>query len=397
MIPNFFDSVDRMFLTVSLIVALSSLMYAFMGRVNKPIVLGGLIAGVIFNNLPLSKEYFDLASCSNLGDIGIVFFMMLLGAKFDYRVTFARKSNLLISGLSILVPLVCGILISPLIYKFNKQVPIPIPPLIFGIFIGLTISIASLSLVSLFLHHSNLFNQKISQFAMFIASTDNIIFWLIFCVLLVYLQQNNIGQVNSALFFIGYLLLIIFVLPRIVSFITARIKSYMVMLSFVLIGCFLSSVIADVANVHQVFGGFIFGMMIPRNNKYIIEIENSLEGFVNVVLLPIFFANIGAMTKLNVITDMKIIWLGLLIAAIAFTSKFVSVYLSSRMLGYYNRESLFMASLLNIRGAAEIVLLKVGWEIGIISIHVFSILVIMAMVTSWIASSSALYFKRFIT
>ena len=393
---NIFDNVDKMFVTTVLVVSITSLLYRLMGRFDKPMVLGGLLAGVIIANLHLPQAYFDLDSCAHLGDVGLVLFMMLLGAQFDYKIVLEKKSNTLISLGSIILPFCCGLFIAKYLYFYNKGSDTAVPFFQFSIIIGLSISISAFSLISMFLSHTNLVHKKISQITLLAAATDDIFFWVIFGAIIIHFQTNNIIMINESIIFVTYIILLIFVFPRLVRYIANRINSAQQMLGFIVCGCFLSAILADSVDLHQVFGGFIFGLMLPRDNPHVLLIRNRLEDFVNVILLPIFFAKIGAMANINIITNQKIILIGLILALIAFSTKFIGAYVSSRLLHISKYESAFLASLLNIRGVVEIVMIKVAWEIGLINLNILTIFIIVAMVTTWVATWLAICFKRFL-
>lgn len=393
---NAFDYIDRMFLTIIVIVGITALLYRVMGRFNKPMVLGGVLAGLIITSLHLPKEYFDLDSCSGLGDMGIIFFMMLLGSRFDFAIINERKANILISLFSIIFPFAGGAWFAKNLYYLNASAVVHIKFPQFALLIGLTMSIAAFALVSLFLSHAHLLHKKISHLALLAASIDEVFYWLIFAFVLLYFQTNNILKVSKSVIFSCYMLGIIFIFPSLVKHIVSRIRNTRTMLGFLIIGCFISAVLADAVNLHQIFGGFVFGLMLPRNNRHIIQLRSRIEDFITVLLLPIFFAKIGAVADISIITNTNILWLAIIVTLISFVGKFSGVFISGKILGYKHHETAFLASVLNIRGVVEVVMMKVVWEVGIISLQIFTILILMALTSTWIATTSALYFKKFL-
>ncbi len=110
---NVFDGVDKSFLTLAVIIALTGILYRVMGKYNRPMVMGGLVAGFILTNLHLPTTYIDIDSCSEIGSVGIVLFMMGLGASFDLEIINERRANMLVSlgGGCCLYSLVCGFLL----------------------------------------------------------------------------------------------------------------------------------------------------------------------------------------------------------------------------------------------------------------------------------------------
>lgn len=391
---NVFDDVDRMFLTVVVVIAITALFYRLVGRYNKPMVLGGLIAGVILTNLHLPKEYFDLDSCSALGNIGIVLFMMFQGTRFDYTTVLKRRANLLISLSGIILPFICGMFLARYIYPLNAKATLALTPNQFGVLIGLSMSITAFSLVTLFIDHSHLLDKRISFVAILAGATNDVVFWLILGGLLLYFQANNIVRINQSLLLVGYLISVVWIFPKIIRYCIARINSNKAMLGFLIGGCFISAILADAVNLHQIFGGFVFGLLLPHDNHYISKIRESMDDLINVFLLPIFFAMIGAIANIAVIHDLNIIWIGLGLSVVSFSAKYLATYFSSRVLDYTSSESSFLAAILNIRGVIEIVTLKVAWELGLVSQEVMTIVIIIALVTNWLATTAAFYFQK---
>lgn len=393
-IPNVFDSVDQMFLTVIIVVVVTALFYRLMGRYNKPMVFGGLIAGWLLANLHLPKAYFDLDSCSNLGDIGIILFIMLQGTRFEYATILKRKTNLIIPFFSVATTFCGGIVLAHYIYPLNKQAAVSLTLSEFSFLIGLACSIAAFSLVSLFIAHTNLLSRRIAHVALLSAASDDVIFWLLFAGILLYFQTNLIIRVDEILLMILYLLTLIFVFPRLIHMIVAKITSTRAMLGFMIGGCFVSAILADAVNLHQIFGSFIFGLLLPRDNPHIAEIRVRMEDLVNVVLLPIFFAQIGSIANIAIIKEFNMVLIGILFSLIIFMTKAGGVYFSSRFLNYKPQEAVFLAGVLNFRGIVEVVTLKVAWGIGLITIQVMTVLIIMCLITNLIATYIAFLTKN---
>jgi Kef-type K+ transport system membrane component KefB len=394
---NIFDNIDRTFFTVIVIISFTALLYRFVGRFNKPIVLGGLFAGVIIANLNLPPQYFDLNSCSALGDMGISLFMMLLGAKFELAKLQKPSATALMAGCGLLLPFVAAIMVAAKIYPLNAAAPSHISLFHFAILLGLAMATSAFSLVSMFLHHSFLMRHKVAQVALLVSGVDDFLFWIIFGGILIYYQTNAIFKLGETLGLTLYLLALVFVFPRLIKWMVLRISKVSSMLGFLVVGCFTSAVIADAVDLHQVFGAFVFGLLLPRDNQLIKQVCKPLQNFVDMILLPIFFAKIGASANINIFADSQILWVGLWIAVVAFCSKFLAIYWSGRLLGYSLVECKFMASILNMRGVVEVVMLKVAWEVGLITLSVFTTLIIMSVITGWLATSGALVFGRSMT
>lgn len=237
MIVNALDSTDTTMTTIIILMVTSLIMYRAMRFFNKPMVFGGVIAGVIISWLHLPKQYFDISSCGNMGEIGVNIYLMLLGAKIDFRVLKARRGTGLISMISALLPFGCGMLLAPAIYSYNKT---PISLIEFSLIVGLCMSIASMSLISLFLNQTQLIEKSIGHLGILAAGADDLLFWLVYSGLLLILQKNEIIRYNALVTFVIYSGFLIFIAPRIVRYISEKIKSTLMMRAFMLCGCLIS-------------------------------------------------------------------------------------------------------------------------------------------------------------
>jgi Kef-type K+ transport system membrane component KefB len=389
---NYHYYMDKVFLTMSVIIIITLLIYKIASRFGKPIVVGGIVAGMILSSSHIPVKYFDIDSCASLGSIGLVLFMMLLGSQLDFHQFTAKKSNVAITIISILVPFICGALFVPELIHLGfvnsyQQEHI----FTFTAFIGLSISMAAFPIISMFIGHSGLINSPIGKFAIFCASIDEIVFWCLLTIIMIYFQKNNATHAYHPTYIILYLLFVFLVVPHLIKLIIEYIKSERAMIGFIISGCFLSATIADFANLHPVIGGFLFGIMLPKDNASIKHIRHGLNDFVNIALLPIYFVKTGIDANIHAAFNLKVVYIGLILTLIALGGKFIGSYIVGKILGYTRDESILLGSILNIRGVLEIALLNIGLEIGFISNQLYSMLIIMTLITTWIATTASLW------
>lgn len=388
------DSLNKILITVVLVVVTTSILYRIMGRLNKPIVLGGILAGMILSNLNLSKEYFDLSSCSVLGDFGIMIFMMLMGNRFTFETFTRQRTNLVIIIVSLCFTLCAGFVASIFIFKLNYRTSADLDFSQFAILISLSLATPAFTLVSLFLNQAHLLKLNISQLSLFISFCEDILFWLLLSAILISTQTNEIIKFNETLLIIAYLLGMFLFLKPVVAKVSRNIRTVQSMLVMLFIGVCASSVLADSVDLHQIIGAFIFGTFLPKDNKVLKKVLVTLEKMVTVLLLPIFFAQIGGLAHLAEVTNFTLIGIGLAMSMLALVSKFSGVYLGARILKYSKNEANFIGAILNLRGVFEVVVIKISWEVGLISKDVFIILVIMAITSTWVSTSLALLMKN---
>lgn len=386
-----------MLITIALVTILTSMLYKVMGAMNKPIVLGGVLSGVILANLHLSSNYFDLNSCNILGDFGATLFMMLMGLQFRVTTFTQRKVNLLITAVSLIVTFSVGLLSAQYLYKFNAGSSAHIGFYKFALLLSISMSIPSFTLVSLFLNQSHILKRNIAQLAMLLSFIEAIIFWVMESYLLISTQVSGFIKISESILLLGSISVVLIIIFPSIKFICRRIKTEESMLLFIIIGVCIFAVLGDVIDLHQTVGGFLFGILLPRNNNILDKITPKVETFVLVVLLPIFFAQVGGLARFGVIHNYKTILIAIILTIVALLTKFSGVFIGAKIAKYDNSEAAFLGALLNLRGVFEVVVIKVVWELGLISRTIFVILVIMAIASTWVSTSAALWFRNRLT
>jgi len=147
----------------------------------------------------------------------------------------------------------------------------------------------------------------------------------------------------------------------------------------------LSAFFMDAIGIHGIFGGFILGVFMPRG-LFGEELKKKVEPMAVVLLLPMFFTYSGLNTRMDMVNSIPLllIALGILIASIA--AKFGACYLAARACGEDNRTALGIGALMNSRGLMELIIINIGLQKGIIGPTLFSMLVLMAIITTMMAS-----------
>jgi Kef-type K+ transport system membrane component KefB len=394
---NLFDNVDKLFLTLSVIVTVTFIISQLLYKLGKPIVVAGILAGLIVQYIPLSKAFFDPSTCDSLGKLGIVIFMMLVGSQLNYHYLIKRRVNILVSTLPLIIPFVIGYLCSAFILHIHLASEVgKRNQLLFDIFFALAMSMTAFPLLSMFLANNTKINQRIAHLALFCASTSELIFWIILGFVLIYFQHSAIIINLRPLDIIFYIIFIFGVAPRLIKYITSKIITVRGMLGFILVGCLLSAALSDLVDLHQVFGGFIFGVLLPRDNPLVKEINHRMSDLVTSLLLPAYFFETGINTNLSFIWNPTTIYLIIGITVIASISKFGGAMATGRIMGYNIMESALLGSLLNMRGIFEIMLLNIGFDIGIINNQIYTILIIMTLITTLSSTIMSPWFNKFI-
>ena len=166
------------------------------------------------------------------------------------------------------------------------------------------------------------------------------------------------------------------------------------MLSFIIVGCLLSATLADLVNLHQIVGGFIFGIMLPKDNLIVRKIRGQLLDFIIIILLPVYFVQTGMNASINLKLDVATAILSCILILISIIGKYSGAWLAGKYSGFNNQDVLLFGSLLSIRGVLEVAILNIGVEVGLINHQAYSALVVMVLVTTWMATSISLHFNK---
>lgn len=381
---NLFDSMDRAFSTILLIILLNEVLYRLLGKNNKPVVLGGILSGIIFYNLHLPLAYFDIKSCSVFGDIGIVIFMTLIGLNFN--IAYARKNyqHLAIMVPGILIPLLGGSVGAMLLYGYNIDAAMPIDLLQFMMLIILVFCTPSFAMVVLALNQGAFISHDITQKTLIIAVFECILFWIMFWVFIFWATRKfDYVLVLKA---VTYILISFLVIKPFVKKLCTKISDPKLLLLLVVSGGFISASLASFAGLNQMVGGAIFGLLLPRNNTELQNISKWLVNFVIVLLLPIFFAQIGIVSNINLDFSLKYFTIALLLALLAVGTKFSGVFLGAKLMNYKNNEAVYLGSILNLRGIFEVAIIGVSYQKGLISLLVFKIVIIITVISTIIGA-----------
>ena len=147
----------------------------------------------------------------------------------------------------------------------------------------------------------------------------------------------------------------------------------------------LSAFIMDADGIHAIFGGFILGVVMPRG-LFVEELKKKVEPLAVVLLLPMFFTYSGLNTRMDMVNTVQLLLIALVILAGSIVAKFGACYVAARVAGEDNRTALGIGALMNSRGLMELIIINIGLQKGIIGPTLFSMLVLMAIVTTMMAS-----------
>lgn len=388
------------FLQMFVILAACRLVGLAARRVGQPQVVGEMVAGVLLGPSLLGlfapgvqAALFPAESLKVLfvaAQLGIGLYMFLVGVEFDTELFRHRaRSAAAVSLSGLLVPFALGALLAPWLMKMPGLFGEKVRTYEATLFLGAAIAITAFPTLARIIYERGLTGTTLGALSLAAGAAGDAAAW---CVLAVVLASFG-GGAEVAMKAIGggvlYTVLILTVGRRLLVRLGAAVeregKLTPHMLAVVLMLLMLGAWVTDAAGIHAVFGGFLLGVAMPRG-LLTRELQRQLEPFTVVFLVPMFFAYSGINTRLDMVNSLEMLGLALVVLAASCLGKFGACWAAARLAGEDNRMALAVGALMNARGMMELILLNIGLQRGIIQAPLFSILVLMAVVTTLMAS-----------
>ncbi|KOP26354.1 sodium:proton antiporter [Hapalosiphon sp. MRB220] len=385
---------------VLIVIGLSRLVGLGFRWINQPLVIGEIVAGIMLGPSlfglvapELSATLFPpetVPFLNVLSQVGLIFFMFLIGLELNPKYLSGNlEVAVLTSHVSILVPFSLGTLLAVLLYPLISNASVSFTA--FALFLGAAMSITAFPVLARIITENNLQGTRLGTLALTCAAVDDVTAW---CVLAVAIAVARTGSIAAAFPTIVESLLYIGVMVTLGRNFLSRLATYyrrnkrlnQLVLALIYAGVVASALITELIGIHLIFGAFLLGAIMPKNAGLVREIAVKTEDFVLIFLLPVFFAYSGLRTQIGLLNSPELWLLSVLVLAVAIAGKYVGTYVAARVSGINKREASALGWLMNTRGLTELIVLNIGLELGVISPLLFTMLVIMALVTTFMTS-----------
>ncbi|RDI67963.1 cation:proton antiporter [Nocardia pseudobrasiliensis] len=364
-------------------------------RVGQPKVVGELVAGLLLGPSALGALAPGLESAlfpkvvlphlDMLAQLGVIFFMFLVGMQTGHeRLRENGARGVVIGHASIAVPFLGGILVAWSLY--DRYSPPRADELAFALFIGLSFAITAFPVLARILQERKLINSRIGTTALAAAGIGDVTAWCLLAVIVALVQQaSTVPAVLSLAAILAFTVLMLAVVRPLLARLLVRADGTTppLIVSFGVPVCVLlsSAVATDLMGLHALFGAFLAGAVMPRREALLSELSAKLESLTLILLLPLFFVTIGLKTDVGAVTGGGLlICVGLVAVAVA--TKFLGAGLAARAVGFGRSDSLAVGSMMNCRGLTELVVLNIGYQLGILNGPLFTMFVLMTVVTT---------------
>lgn len=366
-------------------------------KIKQPTVIGEMIAGIVlgpsllgmyfpeFSAFLFPKE--SLGNLQFLSQIGLILFMYIVGMELDLSVLRKKAHDaVVISHASIIIPFALGIGLS--YYIYHEFAPNGIQFTSFALFIAISMSITAFPVLARIVQERNLQKTKLGTIVITCAAADDITAW---CILAAVIAIVKAGSFASSIYVILMAIAYVFLMIKIVRPFLKRIGDLQAgkntinkpMVAIFFLTLILSAYTTEVIGIHALFGAFMAGAIMPENTKFRTLFIDKIEDVALVLLLPLFFVFTGLRTQIGLLNDGHLWMITGFIILTAVAGKFAGSALTAKFLGINWKESLTIGALMNTRGLMELIVLNIGYDLGVLSPEIFAMLVIMALFTTF--------------
>ena len=366
-------------------------------KIGQPTVIGEIIAGIVLGPSLIgmyfpefSAAFFPVKSLGNLqflSQIGLILFMFIVGMELDLKVLKNKASDaVVISHASIIIPFALGMGLAYFIYEHFA--PKGVQFISFSLFLGIAMSITAFPVLARIVQERGIHKTRLGTVVITCAAADDITAWSMLAAVIAIVKA---GSFVSALYIVALAALYVLIMIKIVRPFLKRVGDLHTSaenLSKPIVAIFfltliLSAWATEIIGIHALFGAFMAGAIMPENVKFRNIFIEKVEDVALVLLLPLFFVFTGLRTEIGLLNEPYLWGITGLIILVAVVGKFVGSSIAARYVNQTWKDSLTIGALMNTRGLMELVVLNIGYDLGVLTPEIFAMMVIMALTTTF--------------
>lgn len=356
------------------------------GILLGPSLLGWLAPGVMGTLFPATS----MPGLTLLSQVGLILFMFLIGLEVDPKMLKGRgHASVFISHASIVVPFGLGAAAALWLYPRLSEPTVPFSS--FLLFMGVAMSITAFPVLARILTERGLLRTRVGMLALTCAAVDDVTAWCLLAFIVSIVRASDLTHAAYttlfSLLYIGFMLGVMRpFLRRLGARVADRQGLNQNVVALTLLLLLASAWTTELIGIHALFGAFLLGAIIPKEGGLAEALAEKLEDVAVVLLLPLFFAYSGLRTQLGLLSGASDWAVCGLIIVLACAGKFGGSAVAARLTGVRWREAGAIGVLMNTRGLMELIVLNLGLDLGVISPKLFTMMVIMALVTTFLTT-----------
>ena len=364
-------------------------------RFNQPPVIGEMIAGIMLGPSLLGRVLPGVSSyllpnqvapfLSVIANVGVILYMFLVGVELNTDLLRERThASVATSHASIIAPFLLGSGLALWLYPLFSSSDVRFT--VFALFMGVSMSVTAFPVLARIITDRQMQETHLGTISLACAAVDDVTAWCLFA-LVVSVARAHPGRVLITLgLTAGFIVAVfLFVRPAAIWFVRQHALRRQSGQSSIVVACaalLLAALTTEQIGIHALFGAFLVGAVIPHDSPLAKDIRQKFEDLVVVLFLPTFFAFTGLRTQIGLVHGLRDWMICLLIIVVASLGKFGGGTLAARLTGLNWRQAASLGILMNTRGLMELIVLNVGLDLGVLSPTLFTMLVIMAIVTT---------------
>jgi Kef-type K+ transport system membrane component KefB len=407
-LSNIAEPAAMLLLQIISILIVSRIFGYLFAKMGQPTVIGEILAGIVLGPSLLGYFYPDafhfLFAAKSLGNLyilsqlGLILFMFTIGMELNLN-TLKEKigETYVISHASILIPYFLGMLLAYFVYQDFAAGHTDFLP--FALFIGISMSITAFPVLARIVQEKGLSKTHLGTIAIASAANDDVTAWCILAAVIAIAKTGSfVSSLYTILFAVGYVALMLLLVRPFLKRVGEIYSNSEVLnksiVAFLLLILILSAFATQVIGIHALFGAFLAGVVMPQLPNFRKLIIEKIEDVSVTLLLPLFFVFTGLRTEIGLLNTPYLWMICGIFILVAITGKFAGGAFTARILGETWKDSLSIGVLMNTRGLMELIVLNIGYEMGILPPSIFVMLVIMALVTTFMTTPALSIINR---
>ncbi len=394
------DTVILVLIEVLIVIGMSRLIGLALEWIKQPLVIGEIVAGIMLGPSLFGWVAPNLAATlfprstvpflNVLSQVGLIFFMFLIGLELEPKYLKGKTNVAILTGfISVLVPFALATLLALLLYPLLSHGNVSFTA--FALFLASATSMTAFPVLARIITEKNLQATYLGTLALTSAAVNDLVAWCLLAVAIAVAREGSIGgawhTIIALLLYIGFMMTVgRSFLQRLAIYYRRTKRLNQLLLALIYMGVVASALITELIGIHLIFGAFLLGTIMPKNAGLVREIAGKTKDFVLIFLLPVFFAYSGLRTQIGLINSPELWLLCGLVLFVAIAGKYTSTYIAARFSGIEKREASALGWLMNTRGLTELIVLNIGLSLGVITPLLFTMLVIVALVTTFMTS-----------